>query len=541
MQFENSNYSIEFDKENGAITSLISKNKQFVGKRMPLFEVCLCDGNGRLRFTSDSAGRFSIKKVKDTLVLEYGNFESVDISVTVCAKLVDRIEWSVFYENKTGKAVEWISFPQIAVPNDLVKQGGSGRIALDINEGVVCEDIEAKERLFGSMMPDYPSRGLYSIFPAVVESQFITYYDDTAGIYIAADDDSRSVKGIDYIPVGEAIHLRFLLYPGLYASQAHCKIPYSILFNFFCGDWHDATDIYRVWFESSLPENLCALKDENSLPEWYKNTFIVVTYPVCGIHDMDDPVPNKLFPYNNALPFIEKISDAVGCPVMALLMHWESTAPWAPPYVWPPVGGEQMFSDFAQKLHKNNNLLGVYCSGTGYTIHSNLNGYSNEEKIKREHLEKYMCAPADGSYPKSNICQGQRKSFDMCISQEFAKNTLCTEAEKIAGAGVDYIQLFDQNHGGTPYFCYSSEHGHAPVPGEWLVENMISLLKRLKKTLGNDVVLGCESAASEAYLPYLRMSDNRFNLNYNFGGAYCKSLSTEKIAYLRTKLYIVGL
>ena len=36
----------------------------------------------------------------------------------------------------------------------------------------------------------------------------------------------------------------------------------------------------------------------------------------------------------------------------------------------------------------------------------------------------------------------------------------------VAKAGVDYIQLLDQNHGGTPYFCYSRKHNHPPVPGK---------------------------------------------------------------------------
>jgi hypothetical protein len=177
------------------------------------------------------------------------------------------------------------------------------------------------------------------------------------------------------------------------------------------------------------------------------------------------------------------------------------------------ASGEEMLKEFCDELHKRSFMLGVYCSGMGYTIKSNINSFSLEEKIKNENLERFMCAPPGGGAPVSKICQAQRKSYDMCISQEFTKAVLSEEAEKMASSGLDYIQLFDQNHGGTPYFCFSDDHGHPPVPGKWMVENMNELLDRVKNTVGEGVLLGCESAAGEAYIPYLNLSDNRFNLN----------------------------
>lgn len=52
-------------------------------------------------------------------------------------------------------------------------------------------------------------------------------------------------------------------------------------------------------------------------------------------------------------------------------MHWEGSAPWAPPYVWPPYGDESIYLDFVKAMHAKGNLVGLYASGIGCTLKSN--------------------------------------------------------------------------------------------------------------------------------------------------------------------------
>lgn len=80
-----------------------------------------------------------------------------------------------------------------------------------------------------------------------------------------------------------------------------------------------------------------------------------------------------------------------------------------------------------------------------------------------------MCLSPEQELPYSKICTGQRTGYDMCPSQAFPVRVLKHEVDKMA-AGIDYIQLTDQNHGGTSYFCYSKKHGHPPVSGKACVK-----------------------------------------------------------------------
>ena len=510
MEYITQNYTIKFD-DKGAITSLFSNNKQFIKSRLSLFSFQLRNGGETRIISSDDAQNTQLCKNDDIINIKY-TFDNIIFNVTILLK--DRIEATFAFENNTGMYVEWVDFCSIAVPNDLVATGGSGRVVIDANEGMLIEDIKLKENFYPyKFRPlDYPSEGLYAMFPAVVQSQFLSYYDDTAGIYIAAEDSSRGIKGIDFGPMDDAIKLQFKLYPGIEKNVTQFSLGYNLVMDFFCGDWYDAAKLYREWFENNLPENLLPIEENGDLPEWYTDSPLVVTYPVQGIHDMDEAKPNRLFPYNNALPHLEKIGKATGSRIMTVLMHWESTAPWAPPYVWPPLGGEKLLADFCDKLHKRDYILGVYCSGISYTIQSNINDYNMQAEYDEKGLSRHMCASPTGEI-FSKTCQAQRKSYDMCIAEDFTKNVLLDEARKMVSSGLDYIQILDQNHGGTPYFCFSNKHSHPAVPGKWMVEHMTDFLKKLKATVGKNVLLGCESAAAESYIPYMNLSDNRFNLN----------------------------
>ncbi|MDG0813791.1 DUF6259 domain-containing protein [Cohnella rhizosphaerae] len=111
---------------------------------------------------------------------------------------------------------------------------------------------------------------------------------------------------------------------------------FNMVLGVFHGDWHQAAELYRRWFEQgSTPPRIA---DNPELPAWYRESPVVVTYPVRGVKDTGSMDPNEYFPYVNAIPHLERLSERFDSKVMALLMHWEGSAPWAPPYIWPPYG-----------------------------------------------------------------------------------------------------------------------------------------------------------------------------------------------------------
>ena len=511
---EKNNVKIEFD-EKGAIKSLVYREKEFVGKRIPLCHLRLRKNGEMADVYSSDANQIDLEQLLDGVKFSFSDFNRFDIKICVQVTVANNIIWKLSVENNSDYIIEWIGCPELATPEDLIMQNGKARVLYGSNEGGISENV----RTHKYFEPDYPSEGLMGLYPAIVETQFMAYYEkDGAGLYMGAHDREGNLKAIDFHLLDDAfIKFHFRIYAAVMPNSTY-QMNYDMVWQFFCGDWEDAAEIYREWFKSKLPKEFSKIEEDSTLPDWYKDSFVVLTYPVRGTFDTDKIVPNKLYPYKNAMPHIQRISEILDSKLLVLLMHWEGTAPWAPPYVWPPFGGESEFKEFIELVHSEGHAFGVYCSGTGFTIQSNLMEYSQQDFFNEQGLGGYMCTAPDGSLPDSHICTGQRCSYDMCISQEFTKETLLSETLKMAASGIDYIQLLDQNHGGTPYFCYSKEHGHPPVPGLWQVNEMREFLQTVvqqaKDVAGKDILFGCESAAAESYIPYLRLSDNRFNLNY---------------------------
>ena len=502
----------------GEVASLSLGGKERALPSTPLFRLGLRDIAGTERVLS-AHDACDFTPTSDGGV--YGGFDGAD-SLRVTISLTaegDTAAWRLAAE-QTDKdtLIEWVDFPLITLPKLMENnpEGTGGRVLHPYNEGALVSDMVMRERTdFRHWDARYPSLGCYSVFPNMICSQMMAYLWEDCGLYVGAHDEKRSVKAIDYLEENGGITLQIRLYTGADYGEGYTP-DFPVIWAATEGRWESAAERYRCWLEAHLPPRAAKIRDNETLPAWYKDSPLVVSYPVRGIHDTDDMSPNALYPYTNALPILEEIRRRTESRLMVLLMHWEGTAPWAPPYVWPPYGDGDSFNRFKDALHGAGDLLGVYCSGFGYTLQSNLTDYERAEDYAARGLEAGMCAGYDGLVAISKICTAQRKGYDICPASPVGRDLLDEAYAPLLDSDLDYAQILDQNHGGGQYFCHSRNHGHPPAPGGWMTASMQDLLGGWHRRFDRGC-LGCESAAAEPFIGDLQFSDNRFELNYMIG------------------------
>ena len=512
INLKSNGIDITIDKENGVISDIKIGNHAFSSLDAPIFVIRLRDKDGSTYYVDST--KATIKDAQDGALIYSGFGDDFDL---LCSKVIssggEKISWEIEITSvPENYAIEWVEFPKICLPKLIDNDPNGGKILFPYDEGILLTN----ETLLPRYEPEFPMSGAYFIFPNKVQSQFISYHFKDVGIYIGASDKERGFKGVDFYPYNDKLVLQMRLYSGADFGKDY-KPGFSIVWQACTGEWKSAAEIYRTWFEENLPNNLVPIKENKNLPKWYEGSPLIVTYPVRGVHDMDKMEPNALFPYTNALPILNKIKDATNAQIMALLMHWEGTAPWAPPYVWPPFGGTEIFDEFKDALHKNGDLLGVYCSGFGYTKSSTLIDYNCEEKIKSENVLEGVChSPKNEPALGITCCPYQRYGYDICPASSRGQEILNEAYLPLFESGIDYAQILDQNHGGGQYMCYAKGHNHPPMPGKWMTENMQKLLDKWNEK-ASPMIFGCESAAAEPFIGNLLMSDNRFELNYPYG------------------------
>ena len=529
LKIQNSHYRMTLSEETGTLTSFSNGRKEFVVDcgHEALLTIRLRDGQGNV--ADVASGRALWLPDDPTRSGARYRFESLgglaihaDVAIE-CPSDDPRSYWHLTVHNDTELTIEWIDFPRVVVPNDLVAAGGDARILWPVGEGVLIEDAQLRDATWLNYKPlGYPSKGWDGYFPCSAQTQFMAYYGEGGGLYFGAHDENASVKMLEFYQTEQGVRLEHRVFAGA-AGRGEFRMGYPVVLGVFDGDWHDAADLYREFYLHSGIEKPPRLIDNSSIPDWMRESPVVVTYPVRGRKDTGTMEPNPdYYPYTNALPHLAKLSEELDSKVMALLMQWEGTAPWAPPYVWPPYGDSENFAKFVDALHRSGNLAGVYASGIAWTNESLLEPqYNRSRQFEEERLADSMCVGPGGELLHSLICNGNiRWGHDICVSTEFARDVVRNEIVKIAESGCDYIQYFDQMHGGGPCFCYSAEHGHPPGPGIWMKTHMERLLGQLHEALreaGRNVVLGCESAAAEPYIRHLMFNDVRFEINLFYG------------------------
>ncbi len=507
------NLSVSINVEGGFISSLMLGERECCVGKCPLFVIRLRDKDGECHYINST---MALSVGVEGSFLTYKGFgESFrDLEVRVLAQDGEQISWQIATQGVPCEfAIEWIEVAKVCMPRLIANNPYGGKMLFPYNEGMLVFD----ETLLPRYEPEFPSSGAYFAFPNMVCSQFMAYLFDDIGLYIGAHDEKRGFKCVDFYGYDGALSLQMRLYSGVGYGEDYCS-DFPIVWKACGGNWKSATEIYRSWLREHLPIGVTPISENISLPEWYKESPLIVTYPVRGVHDMDTMEPNALFPYTNALPILKGIKEATKCRIMALLMHWEGTAPWAPPYVWPPYGGKELFNEFRDALHKDGDLLGVYCSGFGYTKQSTLiESYNTEAEIERRGVLRGVCHSPKNKPELGITCTPyQRYGYDICPASSVGREILDEAYSPLFKSGVDYAQILDQNHGGGQYMCYAREHSHPPMPGEWMTSNMQSLLTDWQDK-AKGMLFGCESASAEPFIGKLLMSDNRFELNYPYG------------------------
>ena len=413
-----------------------------------------------------------------------------------------RVEGGVLFLNfavagvPTDCALEWIEPLRLCVANP------HGELLLPRHEGVLVKNP------LRNYEPQEPGWHNYVFFPGYDQMQFLGYFADGAGLCYIARDRACGLKYFNIRKDDLSMELYCRVYCGRDFGQEF-EAGYEFSVETCRPVWQSACARYRDWLENS--GFACP---KGNYPEIVKASPVVVIYPVRGRgDDRGDMGYNEYYPYLKALPVMDRLRRQLDSKLLALLMHWEGTAPWAPPYVWPPQGGEALLAEYRDALHKRGDYLGVYCSGTAWTQESCIDrSYRPAEKCATEHLEPHMVVGPDCKDLEALICSnpyGQRLGYDLCMGDAWARQTIIDEVRKLANFGLDYAQFFDQNIGGAAHPCWARNHRHAPVPGPDQVENQKSLLQELRERFPK-LLLGAESGAAEPYLEYLPFSDMRY-------------------------------
>ena len=506
-------------EKNGAVESLVAAGVERVVPAAEAFSLQLLDDKGeptRLK-SSEFVFEWSAPKISTPSTLLHGQLLTwrhatglvVHMFITATGGEF-RLKPSV--ENiPAGMLLEWFDGPQVCFAPDRA-------LVWPVDEGVEVTKFEKKYRLTGyrerfAPWPDDP------LYPGLAQMQFMAAYKDGRGVYFSAVDDRHTPKAVDWDRQdGKSIRLTLQTFCGDLDADGAWRPKFHYSLRPYDGGWMEACEIYRDWVRT-LPD----FQKKPNRPMWMYDSPVNLIYPVRG-EGLDnkprDMKPNRYFPYVNAMSAVEKYGKLLDSRIMALLMHWEGTAPWAPPYVWPPYGGEEELAKFRDALHARGDLLGVYCSGTAWTqISAIVPTYSLEQRFEDEHLGRHMMRGPKGEITAC-ICNGfdaQKLGYDMCLAEDWCVGEIVAEAAKLSRFGIDYTQFFDQNLGGGWLLCYAKHHKHPPIPGAWAVDAMIALQKRLVAS-GGGMVFGCEQTAATPYVPTLPYSDIRPTIGLMFFG-----------------------
>ena len=348
-------------------------------------------------------------------------------------------------------------------------------------------------------------------YPGYTFAQFLAYYNDRAGIYIACEDAEGRIKRFKPVHHGAGVRLG-ISHVGDWPRAGARTLEYDTVLGTFAGDWTDAATIYRDW-SLQQPWASKPLRERTDVPDWLLDSPPHLMLRIQGeIDDGPTDAIEEFLPYTRALDPLDRLAQRLDTPLVPVLMGWERPGPWIYPDCFPPVGGEEAMREFAERVRSRGWHLGSFCNGTRWVTGHYWSGYDGREYFDDHDGAASVCRLPAGEPWQEFWDATWRPSNPCCVGAPATKETAIAFVKTLLDIGFDWIQFFDQNVGAAAFPCYAAGHDHPPMPGLWMTEHLGQLLESFRELAEHDprqIVFSVEGPVNEFFLQEFQMADIR--------------------------------
>lgn len=434
----------------------------------------------------------------------------IDVRLTVRASLAEPLSrWSLTLANHSGLTVVDVQFPFVVVAptpgTSLLRPTGYGGSLI---EGEALSRLPLDEPGHWQMRPE---NGDFEHYPGWMFAQLLATCGPAGGVYLACDDTEGNVKLLKATRRGDGVRLG-VAHVGDWPIEGERTLEYEVGLRTFEGDWYEAAAIYREW---ALRQKWAKpLRERTEIPRWLLDSPPHITIRLQGYLD-DGPAPpiEEFLPYEKCIPLLESVAKRLDSPLVAVLMSWERGGPWVYPDCFPPVGGDESLTRFCAMARERGWEVGSFCNGTRWVVRHLMNGYEGTEYFERHEGALGACRRHDGELWAEHWDQGWRPSYASCMGAEQTRAIARDFVRRLIGWGMRSIQFFDQNCNAATFPCFSTDHGHPPVPGKWMARAMaetVAAFREAAREAGAEgVIQSTENPCNEYCLPLFDQSDAR--------------------------------
>ncbi len=457
---------------------------------------------------------------------------ALDVHFSISTSPADPFSrWKLSLDNRSGLEIFNVQFPFVVCAFDLAGEKDSESLALPhgYTSGQLIKNFKGEEFVqtpFGVMWrrklkPDTWTAWLWSDwntehYPGWQFAQFLAYYNDRAGLYLACNDTQGGLKSFKILDRQPGFRLA-IAHIGDWPQEGARSLEYETLLGSFEGDWYSAAEIYRSW---SLQQSWATpLHQRNDVPAWLLDSPVYITVRPQGVLDEGAVFPVEEFlPYEKVLPLLDGIARKVEAPIAAVLMSWEHRGSWIYPDCFPPIGGEESIANFTHLARQRGWHVGSFSNGTQWLIGDGWNGYDGQEYFREQGGEAAVCRRPDGTSWLN--MQYWRPGYPCCMGAPLTRQIASDYVRRLIGWGFESIQFFDQNCFAVTFACFAHDHEHPPLPGRWMNEVMAQMVADFQAIasqaggagttgLQNGVIQSTEAGVNEFCLPLFQEADLR--------------------------------